>query len=126
MHGFYDGVGGFFFKPYKGARDGGVLGFAKGCGKGLSGIVTGPVSGKYLLPRVLWLGPITHYVAGTFGVFGYAGDGISQSIDRAVHQKARKRILAAKEAEVEHMTRYVNNVTGNSHVVEVFCERRTL
>ena len=47
MHGFYDGVGGFFFKPYKGARDEGVLGFAKGCGKGLTGIVIEPVSGEY-------------------------------------------------------------------------------
>ena len=54
-HGFYDGVGGFFYKPYKGARDEGVLGFAKGCGKGLSGIVLEPVSGKcsHLQPA-LW------------------------------------------------------------------------
>lgn len=45
-HGFYDGVGGFFYKPYKGARDGGALGFAKGCGKGLTGIVYEPIYGE--------------------------------------------------------------------------------
>ena len=37
---------GFFYKPYKGARDEGMLGFAKGCGKGLSGIVYEPIYGK--------------------------------------------------------------------------------
>ena len=45
-HGFYDGVGGFFYKPYQGAKKEGVLGFAKGCGKGLTGIVAEPVSGE--------------------------------------------------------------------------------
>ncbi|KAL6714655.1 hypothetical protein ACLMJK_008080 [Lecanora helva] len=39
VHGFYDGVGGFFYRSYKGAKDEGALGFAKGCGKGLTGII---------------------------------------------------------------------------------------
>ena len=52
-HGFYDGVGGFFYKPYIGAKAEGALGFAKGCGRGLTGIITEPISGNYSLDSAL-------------------------------------------------------------------------
>lgn len=35
----------FFVKPYEGARDGGVAGFASGLGQGLIGVVAKPVDG---------------------------------------------------------------------------------
>ncbi|KAL9617199.1 MAG: hypothetical protein Q9160_008004 [Pyrenula sp. 1 TL-2023] len=49
VHGFYDGVGGSFYKPYKGARNEGIIGFAKGCAKGLTGIVYEPIYGRTAL-----------------------------------------------------------------------------
>ncbi|KAF4631575.1 hypothetical protein G7Y89_g6551 [Cudoniella acicularis] len=42
--GFYDGYKGFFYEPYKGARDHGVLGLLLGVGKGSMGLVTKPSS----------------------------------------------------------------------------------
>ncbi|KHJ44017.1 hypothetical protein D918_05710 [Trichuris suis] len=43
--GVVDGVTGVFVKPIEGAREEGAIGFAKGLGKGLIGMVTRPVSG---------------------------------------------------------------------------------
>ncbi|CAD5206105.1 unnamed protein product [Bursaphelenchus okinawaensis] len=43
--GVVDGVTGIFTKPMEGARQGGVVGFTKGIGKGLIGAVTRPASG---------------------------------------------------------------------------------
>ena len=63
-------------------------------------------------------------VAGAFGVFGYTGDGISQSLDRAVHRGTRKRISAAKQAELEYLIRYGSNYTANPDIVEAFCRRQ--
>lgn len=40
-------------------------------------------------------------MTGALGVFGYAGDGIAKSIDRAVHCKCLKRVLGRKWDEVE-------------------------
>ena len=48
---------------------------------------------------------ISHTLLGALGVFGYAGDGISKSIDRAVHGKTMKKVMAAKQAEAEHLAR---------------------
>ncbi|KAF1611674.1 UNVERIFIED_CONTAM: Vacuolar protein sorting-associated protein 13, partial [Eudyptes robustus] len=43
--GVVDGITGVFTKPIEGARQGGVVGFTKGIGKGLIGAVTRPASG---------------------------------------------------------------------------------
>ncbi|WKX92088.1 hypothetical protein Q1695_010264 [Nippostrongylus brasiliensis] len=43
--GFIDGVAGIVKKPIEGAKQGGGVGFVKGVGKGLIGVVTRPVSG---------------------------------------------------------------------------------
>ena len=59
------------------------------------------VSTKHL--RAFRLESYTDLVPGSFGVLGYTGDGISKSLDRAVHRKTLKRILAAKVAEAEHL-----------------------
>ena len=43
--GIASGIGGLFYQPFKGARNGGVGGFFKGIGKGVVGVVTKPVAG---------------------------------------------------------------------------------
>jgi len=44
--GVYDGVTGLFQQPAEGARKEGPLGFAKGLGKGLGGVVLKPIAGQ--------------------------------------------------------------------------------
>ena len=41
-----DGISGTITKPYKGAKEGGWVGFSKGLAKGAAGLVTGPGAGK--------------------------------------------------------------------------------
>jgi vacuolar protein sorting-associated protein 13A/C len=41
----FSGVTGVLTKPVEGAKQDGLLGFAKGAGKGIAGLVTKPVSG---------------------------------------------------------------------------------
>lgn len=45
LQGVVEGVGGVISKPISGAKEEGVLGFAKGAGKGVIGLFTRPVSG---------------------------------------------------------------------------------
>jgi sterol 3beta-glucosyltransferase len=52
-YGFYDGYVGFFTQPYKGARDGGALGLAKGIVKGCAGLLTQPGHGTSCTPYSL-------------------------------------------------------------------------
>lgn len=52
-YGFYDGYVGFFTQPYKGARDGSAVGFAKGIVKGCAGLLTQPGHGIFSPPRSL-------------------------------------------------------------------------
>ena len=65
------GLAGIFTKPYKGAKEGGVVGFFKGVGHGLLGAVTSPVA------AALKLG--TSVVQGIEGTVTFIGKGgISQ------------------------------------------------
>ena len=43
--GIASGIGGLFYQPFKGAKEGGVGGFFGGLGKGLVGVVAKPVAG---------------------------------------------------------------------------------
>ncbi|EKG17365.1 hypothetical protein MPH_05432 [Macrophomina phaseolina MS6] len=45
-YGLYDGITGFFVQPVKGAQKEGAVGFLKGFGKGLGGIVCKPAAGE--------------------------------------------------------------------------------
>ena len=126
VHGFGDGIGGFFYKPYKGARDEGALGFAKGCGKGLTGIVIEPISSTHGSQLCLLVNLSTHPMTGAFGVFGYTGDGISKSLDRAIHGKTMKHVMASKQAEAEYLARNERISSANSDIVEAFSQRRAL
>ncbi len=66
-----------------------------------------------------------HEEAGVLGLFGYAGDGITKSLDRALHQNTMKRILAAKLAEAESSKLRNNDVVADQKLVKAFTERRT-
>lgn len=48
--GFYDGISGLVTQPLKGAQKEGAMGFLKGFGKGIGGIVLKPAAGKSWLP----------------------------------------------------------------------------
>lgn len=78
-YGLYDGITGFFVQPVKGAQKEGPVGFLKGFGKGLGGIVCKPA-------------------AGACGVPGYAFTGIQKSIEKQLSRKAStEECLAAEE-----------------------------
>ncbi|KAK0664247.1 hypothetical protein DIS24_g712 [Lasiodiplodia hormozganensis] len=78
-YGLYDGITGFFLQPVKGAQKEGPVGFLKGFGKGLGGIVCKPA-------------------AGALGVPGYAFTGIQKSIERELSRQASpEECLAAAE-----------------------------
>jgi sterol 3beta-glucosyltransferase len=48
-YGFYDGFTGVVTHPLDGAKGEGLLGFAKGVGKGFVGLISKPVAGKSFL-----------------------------------------------------------------------------
>lgn len=45
-YGLYDGISGFFVQPVVGAQKEGALGFLKGFGKGLGGVICKPAAGE--------------------------------------------------------------------------------
>ncbi|KAF4767841.1 hypothetical protein HAV15_002563 [Penicillium sp. str.  len=87
---FARGMGGamtdVIYQPYKGARDGGVAGFAGGIFKGTFGS----------------LGKLAH---GGIGLVAYPSQGIKQSIYSAFHKSTRNLILAALHLEGEDAVR---------------------
>ncbi|KAE9373334.1 glycosyltransferase family 1 protein [Stipitochalara longipes BDJ] len=77
-YGFYDGYVGFFTQPYKGARDGGAFGLAKGIVKGCAGLLTQP----------------GHAI---FGVVAYPALGLYRSLNTAHLTGAQGEILKAQK-----------------------------
>lgn len=62
-YGIYDGYTGLFKDPYKGAKEGGGLGFVKGVAKGIIGFLAKPGSGKLGTLRCqLYISNITSYL----------------------------------------------------------------
>ncbi|KAF7303781.1 Glycosyltransferase family 1 protein [Mycena indigotica] len=76
------GIADIFYQPYKGARDDGILGFAKGIGKGCTNAVF-KSSGA------------------TLALFAYPGQGIVKSIRATAHEKTRKAIIQRRHREGE-------------------------
>ena len=67
-----------------------------------------------------------YQAVGAFGVFGYTGDGISKSLDRAIHGKTMKHVMASKQAEAEHLARKQRISSANGDIVEAFSQPRAL
>ncbi|KAG9238186.1 hypothetical protein BJ875DRAFT_480641 [Amylocarpus encephaloides] len=55
-HGLYDGLTGLVTQPYNGARKEGAVGFLKGVGKGLGGVVFKPSAGACGVPGYAFMG----------------------------------------------------------------------
>lgn len=91
VYGIYDGVTGLWVLPYRGAKDGGALGFIKGCGMGLTGFVLKDVSA-------------------IVGPWGYGIKGIEKELFKGKQRKLtnfirKARILdGQREASAEYQT----------------------
>ncbi|KAH6869070.1 hypothetical protein B0T10DRAFT_595972 [Thelonectria olida] len=84
VFGVIDGVAGLFILPYKGARQEGVIGAAKGVGKGVAGL-----SSKVFTATLGWA--------------TYPLQGIYMSIWRLANSKARRSIQQARLAEGRYL-----------------------
>ena len=79
-HGFWDGVTGLVTQPIKGAQKEGGVGFVKGFGRGIAGLVVKPGAGIYGLP-------------------GYAMKGIYKEVQRHFGKSVDNYIIAARTAQ---------------------------
>ncbi|PYH90248.1 UDP-Glycosyltransferase/glycogen phosphorylase [Aspergillus ellipticus CBS 707.79] len=82
--GMGESVTDIFYQPYKGARDGGVKGFAGGMFKGTFGVI----------------GKMTH---ASLGLVAYPGQGIKRSLRAAYYDNTRELVLATLQEEGQDM-----------------------
>ncbi|KAJ7489443.1 putative sterol glucosyltransferase, partial [Mycena latifolia] len=85
-YGMSEGLADLFVQPYKGAREEGAWGMAKGLGKGTLGL-TAKVG------------------SGTLGLLAYPSQGIYKSIRAAAHSQTRKVIQNSRHGEGEWLLR---------------------
>ncbi|KAJ6551519.1 sterol glucosyltransferase [Mycena capillaripes] len=102
IHGMADGVSGLVMDPYRGAREEGIVGIAKGIGKGT-------------------LGFFTKTSSATLGLVAYPGQGIYKSIRAASHGKTLKQIIAARHAEGEWLAGNVRS-SERQRVISAYAE----
>jgi UDP:flavonoid glycosyltransferase YjiC (YdhE family) len=100
-HGMIDGLTDPFVQPYQAAKAEGAVGFAKGLGKGMAGLVG--KTGSAML-----------------GIVAYPGEGLCKSIRYAAHRATRKNIRARKLFEGECMARKSEMDVDVSGVIETF------
>ncbi|KAF7369006.1 Glycosyltransferase family 1 protein [Mycena venus] len=99
VHGLADGVSGLVVDPYRGAREEGVVGMAKGLGKGTLGF---------------W----TKGGSATLGLVAYPGQGIYKSIRAVKHNKTLKQIIAVRHAEGEWLIQAVEGAERQKVVLK--------
>ncbi|TAQ83705.1 hypothetical protein B7494_g7975 [Chlorociboria aeruginascens] len=75
--GFYDGFTGLVTQPYHGAKKKGLLGFGKGIGKGVGGLIFKPT-------------------AGVVGVAGYMLKGVEKEADRGYRRDLEAKIIKVR------------------------------
>lgn len=96
-YGLYDGISGLVTQPVDGARSEGVVGFVKGVGKGLSGVVLKPSAGKlfsiHIFSRLL-----TTLVA-VLGVPGYTYKGVYKELRKSRGKNVENFIIAVRMAD---------------------------
>jgi len=71
-YGLYDGITGLLTHPINGMKEEGSLGFIKGFGKGIGGIILKPTAGAYGIPAGIMKG-IYEQVRSVFGTNGVEG-----------------------------------------------------
>jgi hypothetical protein len=84
VHSLADGLSDPFKQTYAGGKKEGALGYAKGFGKGMAGLVTKTGSAA-------------------LGIVAYPGDGICKSLRYMAKSKTRKQVRMSKLAETEGM-----------------------
>lgn len=99
------------WQPFKGARDGGVRGFAGGMFKGTFGVIFKMTHGKGLLWTLLSLlflltSPFADFScsAASLGLVAYPGQGLKRSIQASFHQSTRTLILASLHEDGRDLT----------------------
>ncbi|KXH28783.1 hypothetical protein CNYM01_10606 [Colletotrichum nymphaeae SA-01] len=98
--GFYDGLTGVFTDPYKGAKEGGALGLAKGVATGSFGLILKPG-------------------AAMFGLVAYPAQGIHKSLKARTGRS--HEVMKAKTALLDHDQQQNNgNPRDGSKVLQVF------
>ncbi|KAJ7182617.1 hypothetical protein C8R43DRAFT_1228972 [Mycena crocata] len=97
-HGMADGLSGLVVDPYRGAREEGLVGMAKGVGKGAIGF--GTKTGSAML-----------------GLVAYPGQGIYKSIRTMAHAKTAKQVMAARHAEGEWLVGTVKSLHRQKVIV---------
>ncbi len=104
VHGMADGFSDPFRQTYEGGKKEGAIGYAKGFGKGVVGLMT-------------------KTSAATVGIVAYPGDGIVKSMKYLAKSGTRKRIRAAKLEETDWMGR---KSEADLNVVELVQEFKRL
>ncbi|KAH6889706.1 hypothetical protein B0T10DRAFT_39116 [Thelonectria olida] len=94
VKGMSEGFSDLVVQPYKGGREGGALGAAKGVGKGLLGMTSKTVSAAV-------------------GIVAYPGHGIYQSIRSLSKSEVRKQIMGARRQEGEYLVHNPGKVPVN-------------
>lgn len=99
-YGMSEGLTDLFVQPYKGGKEEGVLGVAKGLGKGPIGLTTKTISA-------------------VCGLVTYPTQGIYQSIRSLAHEKTRKNIIKSRHEEGEWLVREERGLQ-HSYVSEAY------
>lgn len=102
VFGVVDGVAGLFILPYKGAKQEGAIGAAKGVGKGIAGLSSKLFTGMWFQ---LWrfIDSDWNHPTATIGSATYPLQGFYKSIWRLANSKARRSIQQARLAEGRYM-----------------------
>ncbi|KAF7545181.1 hypothetical protein G7Z17_g9369 [Cylindrodendrum hubeiense] len=91
VRGMSGGLTDLVVQPYKGGKEGGALGAAKGVGKGLLGMASKTASAAV-------------------GIVAYPGHGIYQSVRTLVKSGVRLRIISARRQEGDYLVQNPGNV----------------
>lgn len=111
VHGLAGGLADFVVQPYKGAKEGGALGAAKGFAKGTISMAAKTTHGK--LSSVIHF-PLLKYITmdptdddmcplAALGLVAYPGQGICRSLRAAVKTNIRNHIMTARHVEGQYL-----------------------
>jgi hypothetical protein len=96
------GLSDLFVQPYEGTKKEGIVGFAKGLGKGGVGAVTKTGAGSTILSKKENRFSTDNLIA-IVGLVAYPGQGVCKSLHDVTHSRTRKQIVAARCAEGQYI-----------------------
>ncbi len=90
-------------QPIKGAQDEGVVGFLKGVGKGVGGVVLKPAAGMQLLTCMTnFMNTVRYTSLGACGVPAYAFMGLYKELQKLQDPNVQNYIAAARVAQGDY------------------------